>query len=169
MTSAAGTYAELAASFWRRVLALGTGQEVDSYGALRDIDAWIATTASLAADLADQLSLAGGGELPTTIVDGSTWTATMTVLPTVTQRPLTLRCDGLRAIGMGAALQVPGRNVTFDPPVLQERDREFKVNVTFPAGAPRTLICSGDVTSVETGLPVSDPVRANNRDGGAGG
>lgn len=169
MTSAAGTYAELAASFWKRVLMLGSGERLDTYGVLRDVDAWIATTASLAADLADQLSLTGGGELPTTIVDGSTWTGTMTVLPAVTQRPLTLRCEGLRAIGMGPALQVQGREVTFDPPVLAERDREFKVTVTFPAGAPRTLICSGDVTSVETGMPVSDPVRANNRDGGAGG
>lgn len=167
--SAVGTYVDMVASFWKGVLSLGTGQRFDSYAALRDLDACIAAGATLAADLADRLSLTGGGELPTQTVDASTWTGTMNVLPTVTQRPLTLRCGGLRAIGMGPAVQVPGRYVSFDPPVLQERDRDFKVTVSFPTATSKTLIYAGDVTSVETSTPVSDPVHANNRDGGAGG
>lgn len=130
--------------------------------AVADLDSWLSLSASCAARLAESW----WGGTPGLAPYGGTWTATVRVLPTVRQRPLTLQAEPLRAIGRGPQPQLDASAVTFDPPVVTAGDT-FNVTVTFPSVPPgQTLIYEGLITARETGAPVTDPIRPNNRDSG---
>jgi len=129
--------------------------------AAADLNDWLSASTSYAVRVADDL----WGESPPLAEHPDTWTATMTVLRRPDDRPLTLRTTGLRAIG--EPTEIPPSAITFDPPVLQVRDNTFKVRVSMAAvPTRRTLILEGIVDAMESPGPVSDPMRANNRDGG---
>jgi hypothetical protein len=131
--------------------------------AISDLDAWVSLSASCAARLAE--SWWGGVQQLAAYRD--TWTAKMTVFPAVSQRPLTLVAQPLRAIGLGPHPQLDASAVTFDPPVVTTGVDKFDVTVTFPRGRRRqTLIYEGVITARETGAPVTDPIRPNNQDSG---
>ncbi len=131
--------------------------------AVSDIESWMSASSACALRLAAGLGL---GQPPPSTYTG-TWSATMTVLPTVSQRPLTLTTTGLRAIGKGTVTQVAPSAVTFEPPVLHTGDDTFTVTVSFAnTSSAKTMIFEGDITAPETRAPVTDPVRPNNRDGG---
>lgn len=132
--------------------------------AASDIDSWVSASTACALRLAAGL---GGGRPPVSTYSGK-WSAKMTVLPSVSQRPLTLRTPGLRAIGKGNATQIPPSAVTFVPEVLDAGENTFTVTVSFGGTpSPTTLIFEGDVLATDTGTtPVADRVRPNNRDGG---
>jgi len=135
--------------------------------AMSQLDSWVSASSACALRLAESLL----GEAPPDTShqpgpDAGTWSATMTVLPSVTQRPLTLRTKGLRAIGLGPATQIPPSDVTFVPTVLMPGIDTFDVTVAVPGPPGPTRIFEGDVEAVETNAPVTDPIRPNNRDGG---
>lgn len=166
-SSALDTLIDDVAGLWKRAArssrrALDGMYTVDD--ALSDIGSWMSVSAACALRLAQ-----GGrtGDPPPGPALTADWSATMTVLPSVLQRPLTLGTDGLRAIGMGDGIRVRPSAVTFDPAVLTEGVDAFTIRVSFSNIADsRTLVFEGDVNAVETGAPVSEPVRPNNRDGG---
>lgn len=129
--------------------------------AASDLNDWLSSSTSYAVRVADDL----WGEAPPTAEQSDTWTATMTVLRRADDRPLTLQTTGLRAIG--EQIEIPPAAITFEPPVLQLRDSTFTVTISkaaLPTG--KTLFLKGIVNAMESPGPVSDPVRANNRDGG---
>ena len=129
--------------------------------AAADLNDWLSSSTSYAVRVADDL----WGEAPPFALHSDTWTGTMTVLRRPDDRPLTLQTTGLRAIGK--QIEIPPSAITFDPPVLQLRDNTFTVHVSMVAVPTReTLIFEGIINALESPGPVSDPVRANNRDGG---
>lgn len=129
--------------------------------AAADLNDWLTSSTSYAVRVADDL----WGEAPPFAQHSDTWTATMTVLRRPDDRPLTLQTTGLRAIG--EQIEIPPSAITFEPPVLQLRDNTFTVSVSMAAVPTRkTLIFEGTINAMESPGPVSDPVRANNRDGG---
>lgn len=126
-----------------------------------DMDAWVSSTASYAVGVADGV----WGPQPALSKYAGTWSATMTVLPSVQERPLTLCTTGLRAIGDPTL--IPPSDITFDPPQVPFGVDTFTVSVSMGSMRRReTLIFQGEITAVETGGAVTDPVRANNRDSG---
>lgn len=130
--------------------------------AAQDLNTLISSATGYAVRVADDL---WGPEPPLAAYDG-TWEAIMQVRSDVTQRPLTLRTSGLRAVG-APDVRIPPSNIAFDPPVLQKGESKFKITVTMgPGHRHRTFIFVGEVVSDQTRAPVTDKVRANNRDDG---
>ncbi|MDQ4091540.1 MAG: hypothetical protein M3163_14760 [Actinomycetota bacterium] len=130
--------------------------------AAQDLNTLITSATGYAVRVADDL---WGPEPPLAAYDG-TWEATMNVFDHVTQRPLTLRTSGLRAVG-APDIRIPPSNIAFDPPEVRTGESEFRVTVTMgPGHRDRTFIFVGEVVSDETRAPVTDRVRANNRDDG---
>ena len=84
----------------------------------------------------------------------------------IAPRPLTRFPRGFRVTT--EPITIPPSAVTFIPPVIEGTEDEFVVEISM-RGVPsrRTIILEGDIESVETGGPVTERVRANNRDGGA--
>lgn len=134
-----------------------------SFGdAAHDADTLISSAAGYTVRVADDL---WGPDPPLVTYDG-TWEARMQVFDEVGQRPLTLRTSGLRAIGV-PDVRIPPSNVSFDPPILEKGDTTFKVTVTMdPSHRRQTMIFQGEIVSDQTRAPVTDTVRANNRDDG---
>lgn len=153
------------ANFWK-VSTRSSRQLLDgqySFGdAAHDLDTLISSAAGYAVGVADDL---WGPDPPLVTYDG-TWDATMHVFDEVSQRPLTLRTSGLRAIG-APDVRIPPSNVSFNPPELREGDTTFDITVTMDASHRRqTLVFQGEVVSDQTRAPVTDTVRADNRDDG---
>ena len=127
-----------------------------------DLSDWVASTTRYAVRVADE---GWGRPAPPSSFTG-TWSTTMTVFPHVEKRPLSLRSTGLSALGTD--FRIDPSNVAFDPKVLPPGRDTFQVSV-WMANAPRerTFIFEGDIVDDETGEPVTDPLLANNRDGGS--
>ena len=127
-----------------------------------DVSDWLASSARYAVRVADEL----WGRPAAPAKFSGTWSTTMTVFPDVTKRPLTLRSKGLSA--RGTDLKIDPSNVAFDPEVLQPGCDTFRVSVWMAsASRERTFIFEGDIVDDETGEPVTDPLLADNRDGGS--
>jgi hypothetical protein len=130
--------------------------------AFADWDDWVSSSARYAVGVADELW--GRPARPSRFT--GTWSATMTVLPSVTKRPLALRSTGLSADDTD--FRIDPSNVAFEPAVLQPGCDTFQVTV-WTANAPRdkAYIFEGQIVDDETGDPVTDPILASNVDGGA--
>jgi hypothetical protein len=153
-------------AFWK-VSARSTRQIIDgSYSvgdAAQDLNQLISSSAGFAVRVADDL---WGPDPPLAAYDG-TWEATMHLLDGVADMQLTLRTDGLRAIG-APEVQIPPEKITFEPRMVSEGETKFKITVEMaPEHRRKTLIFEGEIVSDETGgAPVTDTVLANNRDDG---
>lgn len=153
------------ATFWK-VSTRSSRQLLDGQYSLgdaaHDLDTLISSAAGYAVGVADDL---WGPDPPLVTYDG-TWQATMHVLESVGRQRLTLGTSGLRAIG-APEVRIPPSNISFNPPVLQPGETTFEITVAMdPSHRLRTLIFQGEVVSEETRAPITDTVRANNRDDG---
>ena len=151
---------EEVAGNWKRAARAGRLLMAGDYSlndANADMSDWLASTTRYAVRAADELC---GRPAPMARFTG-TWSTTMTVFPEVTKRPLTLRSNGLTALGTD--FKIDPSNVAFDPKILQPGWDTFQVSV-WMANVPRerTLIFKGDIVDDETGEPVTDALLADN-------
>jgi hypothetical protein len=83
----------------------------------------------------------------------------------IPDRPVTLHTIGFRAIGYGCDYFIHQNEVVFEPSPRVEAgaDPRFVMNVDWktlpPEAKARTIIYEGEVTAVETGQLVTDPIR----------
>lgn len=76
------------------------------------------------------------------------WSVTMSVLHSVTMRPITPVTIGFRQIGSGDDIVIAPNRVSFDPPVINTGVEEFTVTVEM-AGLPYGIY-EGEITTSDT-------------------
>jgi hypothetical protein len=130
---------------------------------LDDIDAWAQQLLELVEAVGDLLRPSVGVGLPSSTSDDdlhaepTTWSTTVKLFATVTERPLQLATAGFRLVGAGPGTVIGPKAVSFAPAVLQPGQDTFTVTVQ-RTGVGNGIYEGTITTAKDPGTPITDPV-----------
>jgi hypothetical protein len=130
---------------------------------LDDIDAWAQQLLELVEAVGELLRPVLGVGAPASTSDDDlhaepmTWSTTVRLFTSVTERPLQLATSGFRLVGAGPGTVITPDSVSFTPAVLQPGQDTFTVTVQ-RSGYGNGIYQGTITTAKDATTPVTDPV-----------